>query len=140
MIKHDKPWISWDKSCENVRPRSYSGEKRISHKDKVGYLSLIQKCTLQGSNPGPCRSWAAALTTEPRQLMLMTDTVFCCNILQMLEQWRQQWEPVPLLYPIDILHILLYPSSISYFIPVLYPSSISYFIPGPARRRRLGGP
>ena len=48
----------------------------------------------------------------------MTDTVFCCNILSMLEQWRQQWEPVPLLYPIDILHILFYPSSISF---------ISYF-------------
>ena len=50
----------------------------------------------------------------------------------MLEQWRQQWEPVPLLYPIDILHILLYPSSISF---------ISYFIPGrPAPARGYGRP
>ena len=43
----------------------------------------------------------------------MTDSVFCCNILLMLEQLQQQWEPVPLLYSIYILHILFYPSSIS---------------------------
>ena len=55
----------------------------------------------------------------------MTDTVFCCNILSMLEQWRQQWEPVPLLYPIDILHILFYPSY-----PILSQFNIGQGQPG----------
>jgi hypothetical protein len=32
---------------------------------------------------------------------------------QQHRQQRQQLEPVPLLYPINILHILFYPSSIS---------------------------
>ncbi len=67
--------------------------------------------------------------------MLMTDTVFCCNILLMLEQLRQQWEPVPLLYPIDILHILVYPSY-----PILSQFNIGQGRPAAASRGAVTAP